>query len=1309
MMGVLLSWTETLPDELPELVPGARRIKWADGYQDDDDETYDDAQDVSYHTFVPRVLYARKGKDSVIEQACACSTTISDNDVVIDIYLDTCAGVTVIRDKRLLQRLRPAEPILIDGVNGEGPAIPSSLWGDTPLGTGYYCPEARLNLLSFGHVVDATDLQIIYSSDTDEFVIEHVDLTALGGAKGTKLTFSRHSGDDNIYKTTVVIQRPMARRTAASARQLRNALRSHTGVDTVAQRRARYTPRELAGADEAVRVMRSLFFISPGELIRLLAKGSPGVASLGISVQDVVRAVHINGPDIGRLKGMRTAKRPPVIEREQPALEEWVEAELDMMSDILFVNDIPMFLSIFEPIDFPFVTELESRSARHILKAITKTRAAVQRYGPRVRRMLIDRESATISQEVIQGCADLRSGGGPLRVENAGGSSIQVVERLVRTTKERCRASFNTLPYRPPKIIVVWMVKAAVYAIGGLPKRSAEDGRSGRERLTGRGVTGPIDTKFVFGAYVQCDPTETDNTMTERTIAAIALMPTGNLRGSWFFLNLKTWRVFTAESATPLPIPPAVIDLLNERADKDFGKNKKKLKIGTWRSAYINFDDGSDEEKSHAEYQEIMQKAPRRRVRAYVPDRQLDEDAAEVVRADGDDDPEDDDASSTTSSNATDATEDSTPWYNLDELRSMTIDDIPEWADMDDDRSAAASVPAAGDGEPSAGVTAEAMSATARKKRKRRRKKKTSSDVPPTEPPRSARKRSHARSASLARSRFRFLVGLSKKQLRKGVFNITVKKALETLGEVAVKSIAAEISQLHHRGTFEKVDPDRLTIEQARQIISSSCFLKEKFSPTGVFEKLKARLVAGGHLQDKTVYGENDIGSPTASTTSLFIIAGIAAKEGRAVATVDFPGAYLHADLPSDGPEVLMRLNKYEASVLCKIEPEYEKHVDKKKGTLIVRLKKGLYGLVQSAKLWYDHLHTDLAALGFERNAQDICVFNRVEPDGTQTTLVLHVDDLLITAKTEGHIDKLVDDIHARGYKDLEIHRGRELDYLGMHFDWSVEGKCAVTMPGYIDEVLTFANEIRGEAKTPAADNLFEIDDKVTALSDEKREFFHSLTAKLLYLAKRARPDLLLAVSFLARRVQRPTTQDLKKLQRVIRYLRANNKEGMILQPDVTLQAYGWIDASFAVHVDFRSHTGAVVGLGKGPFWTKSSVQKLNSKSSTEAELIGATDSAGQLLWTRQFLLEQGYDVGPAVLYQDNTSTISLINNGRSNSERTRHIAIRYFFLKDRIENKEIRVEYLNTGDMIADILTKPLQGEQFVRLRAKLLNWPLI
>jgi hypothetical protein len=95
------------------------------------------------------------------------------------------------------------------------------------------------------------------------------------------------------------------------------------------------------------------------------------------------------------------------------------------------------------------------------------------------------------------------------------------------------------------------------------------------------------------------------------------------------------------------------------------------------------------------------------------------------------------------------------------------------------------------------------------------------------------------------------------------------------------------------------------------------------------------------------------------------------------------------------------------------------------------------------------------------------------------------------------------------------------------------------------------------------------------------------------------------------------------------------------------------------------------------------------------------------MLWVKTFLEGQGYDVGAARLYQDNLSCKALLENGRSNSERTRHVAIRYFFLKDRIDKREVEVKYLPTDDMVADILTKPLHGAQFRRLRKMLLNWP--
>jgi hypothetical protein len=151
------------------------------------------------------------------------------------------------------------------------------------------------------------------------------------------------------------------------------------------------------------------------------------------------------------------------------------------------------------------------------------------------------------------------------------------------------------------------------------------------------------------------------------------------------------------------------------------------------------------------------------------------------------------------------------------------------------------------------------------------------------------------------------------------------------------------------------------------------------------------------------------------------------------------------------------------------------------------------------------------------------------------------------------------------------------------------------------------------------------------------------------------------------------------------------------------LDAY--IDASYGVHIDGKSHSGMIIALSAGPLFVKSSKQKIVTKSSTEAELIAFSDMCSNVIWCREFLINQGHKMPPARVFQDNQSAIALEEKGTASSERTRHVHIRYFWIKDRIANGEIQVKYLSTSQMIADILTKPLQGDLFVILRDKLLN----
>ena len=111
-----------------------------------------------------------------------------------------------------------------------------------------------------------------------------------------------------------------------------------------------------------------------------------------------------------------------------------------------------------------------------------------------------------------------------------------------------------------------------------------------------------------------------------------------------------------------------------------------------------------------------------------------------------------------------------------------------------------------------------------------------------------------------------------------------------------------------------------------------------------------------------------------------------------------------------------------------------------------------------------------------------------------------------------------------------------------------------------------------------------------------------------------------------------------------------------------------YVDASFAVHKDMRSHTGGFMTMGTGGAYAQSRKHKLNTKISTEAELFGVYDVLTQLIWTRYFLNEQGQMIQDNVMYQDNQSAIRLEKNGkRSRSKRTRHINIRYYLITDRI------------------------------------------
>ena len=196
---------------------------------------------------------------------------------------------------------------------------------------------------------------------------------------------------------------------------------------------------------------------------------------------------------------------------------------------------------------------------------------------------------------------------------------------------------------------------------------------------------------------------------------------------------------------------------------------------------------------------------------------------------------------------------------------------------------------------------------------------------------------------------------------------------------------------------------------------------------------------------------------------------------------------------------------------------------------------------------------------------------------------------------------------------------------------------------------------------------------------------------------------------FLSTRVMKATEQDWEKLERVLMYLHGTPDQKLTLRCSKVLEVLVYVDASFAVHPEAKSQTGMVISLGQGSVHSASRKQKLVSKSSTEAELVGVSDMLPQVIWTREFLMEQGYPVRPLLL-QDNMSTMALVEKGRSTSARTRHIGIRHFFVKARVDAGEIALEHEPTESMVADMMTKPKQGMAFRELRALVMgDQPLV
>ena len=344
--------------------------------------------------------------------------------------------------------------------------------------------------------------------------------------------------------------------------------------------------------------------------------------------------------------------------------------------------------------------------------------------------------------------------------------------------------------------------------------------------------------------------------------------------------------------------------------------------------------------------------------------------------------------------------------------------------------------------------------------------------------------------------------------------------------------------------------------------------------------------------------------------------------------------------------------------MMCDVNPEYRKYIREENGRTVLYLKviRAIYGCIEAALQWYKMFTTKLKKEGFELNPYDKCVASN------QCTIAWHVNDCIVS-----HMDKKVltdiANIMQSEYGEMKITEGKEHDFLGMKIIVNNDRTITVDMRNQIEKTISFFeyydSNVDENTVTPAAHYLFHVNEDAEKLNKQMSEVFHTTTAKLLYIMQRARPDIETAVSFLMKRVSKSDVEDWRKLRRVIGFLKGTIGELRVIGATSLTEILTFVDSAYAVHMNMRSHTGGLSSFGIGAVHARSKSSKINVKSSTESELVSASEYLPHTLWLRNFMGGQGYKIEDTVVYQDNKSAILMEINGRNScTGNSRHINI---------------------------------------------------
>ena len=1175
----------------------------------------------------------------------------------LSVLWDCQAGVNICRNEDLGRNFKKCRPCRVGGVEktSEGILVTQTCnMLDDKFGRMSFTPEAVANIISQGNAIDC-GFEVDFDKKRDTFTVQH-------SSGGRTYKFGRQiqvcGQKSKHYAMDITTLLPL--------HDLPFARICCTGPDTVAANEARFTKRQVADAKMAVRFLD----VMGGQTLEMSIESCNGMTNAPVTESDIRRAIAIN-PQLRRLKGSTTKHKSASPDKDVPVIHE-PEPQI-MEVDIMFLKGQMFLVALLCPLDLCMARPLlGGKGADELRDAIKVFHAAAKARGFPVIEMRCDNEAGIRDQDTL---TYLHSQGLPVEFVGAGAHCARV-ERRIRWVKEKFRGIEHTLPYVMNTALIRGCVLASARFTNMQRTASSTTATTPRDKFLRRRFDYKLDGTIVFGELLEVTVTDPDNTSRQRTETCIALMPRDNHTGTIHAYSLKSRLPVVRDHFARRPMTEAVIKLLNKSAAAQ-GHTRDDTPIQD--AAEVAEDKGPDAAGGEADDSNAAAAAQ--------PPRPATRSQGAALEGDG-----------------VDPLPDTGVW----ETEVNEHDENAERIGVHDAEGAGvhdaegAGVHDTWDPEPA--YWSDAMTVTQRSTAAANLKRPSRARATVL----AIRKGVNFSDGDFELSLLRQYKRTSGWKDKQYAFTISVKAAMRDYPESGTATIEKELQQMLSKEVFHAVHASGLSHAQLRSIIPCKLFVKERLDPDGVFEKLKGRLVAGGHRQDKSLY--EDLSSPTAEQSSVMTVAAIAASEGRHVATCDIAGAYLNAPMSPTGVIVHMRIDSTLAAILAKLDPSYAPYLNKK-GEVIVALDKALYGCVESASLWYAQLSTFLTTeLDFTANIHDPCVFNMIDGHGKQVTIVLHVDDMFLTCETQDTIRLVLAAIDER-YPETTMSFGPKIAFLAMSMDFTCKGECEVTMNGMVDDILHKCGlDDDAVASSPALANLFEVDtDKLPVDSVTDQEWFHSHVAKILYLAKRVKPECLTTVSYLATRVNKADADDFGKLRRLLRYLRGSRGRGLRLCPGergVCVRAY--IDAAYGVHVDGKSHSGSALMIGDNALvHVRSGKQSIIVKSSTEAEFVSTSDNMNMAFHTRNFIIAQGHSDSPVEILQDNLSCMVLLHKNRSTSLRTKHIQIRYYWICERIDGGEAYVTHMKTEMMgAANILTKPLSGKQFLAERQALTNW---